>query len=163
MSGTRSRWVAGGVLAATFLAGAVVGAAGYRVLDSPEASAAPERPPERTAGGERRRDSAGEDRGRRDRGPTSEMLEILRRDVGITASQEKRVRAILERREERAHEVFEGVRERFHRWMDTTVTRIQAVLDEEQAVEFERRLEARMEERRRRRHGEDRDEDAPRP
>jgi len=81
------------------------------------------------------------------------MLEILREDVGISPRQEERVRAVLEEREERAHEVFEGVRERFHRWMDTTVARVKEVLDEEQAAEFERRLEERLDERRRQHTG----------
>lgn len=153
MTAARSRLVAAAVLGAVFLSGAVVGAAAYRYLGSDEASATAVRGDD----GERREedrphpDSAREEG--RDRGPTSEMLEILREDVGISDSQEKRVRAVLEEREERAHEVFEGVRERFHRWMDTTVARVKEVLDEEQAAEFERRLEERLEERRRRRGG----------
>ena len=164
MTGGRSRLVAAAVLAAVFLSGAVVGAATYRYLGSAEAA--------RTADS-----GADRDRGRRDvprgdsareggepqRGPTSAMLEILREDVEISPEQEERVRAILEQREERAHEVFEGVRERFHRWMDTTVARVREVLDEEQAAEFERRLEERIEERRRRRAGEEPDSARGRP
>lgn len=148
MTGGRSRLVAAAVLAAVFLAGAVVGAAAYRYLGSAEATPTAER--DRGERGAAHRDSAGKREGR-DRGPTSAMLEILREDVEISPRQEERVRAVLEEREERAHQVFEGVRERFHRWMDTTVARVKEVLDEEQAAEFERRLEERLDERRRRR------------
>lgn len=150
----RSRLVAAAVLASVFLAGAVVGAATHRFLGSTEASASSVRTEEPERAGERpeRPDSARERR-ERDGGPTSAMLEILRDDVGISEGQEERVRAVLERREERAHEVFEGVRERFHRWMDTTVARVKEELDEEQAADFERRLEELMEERRRDRRG----------
>lgn len=147
MSGGRPWPVAAAVLAATFLAGVAVGAAGYRFAgpDGADAAAGP------TAGEEAPRRGERPDRdGRRgrDHGPTSEMLELLREDVGISDGQEEEIRAILERREDRAREVFEGVRERFHRWMDTTVARVKTVLDEEQAAEFERRLEERLEERR---------------
>lgn len=159
MTGGRSRLVAAAVLGAVFLAGAVVGAAAYRYLGSAEAAPSAER--DRGQRAAVRGDSArgGEER---DRGPTSAMLEILREDVEISARQEERVRAVLEEREERAHEVFEGVRERFHRWMDTTVARVKEVLDEEQAAEFERRLEERLEERRRHRAGDGSDTDSAR-
>lgn len=154
MIGGRSRLVAAAVLAAVFLAGSVVGAATYRYLGSTEAAPSSARAPGPAAGGDShaRRDSP-RDRRDRDGGPTSAMLEILRDDVGISERQEERIRAVLERREERAHEVFEGVRERFHRWMDTTVARVQEELDEEQAAEFERRLEELIEERRQGRRG----------
>lgn len=146
----RSRLVAAAVLASVFLAGAVVGAATYRILGSTEASAPSVRTEDPAGEGERpeRRDSA-RDRSDRDARPTSAMLEILVEDVGISDGQEERVRAVLERREERAREVFEGVRERFHRWMDTTVARVKEELDGEQAAEFERRLDELIEERRR--------------
>lgn len=140
IAGGRSRLLAGAVLAAVFLAGAVVGAAAYRYFEAGEAAAAV------------REDAGSGTRGGppdRDDGPTSAMLEILREDVGVSDRQEERVRSILERREERAQEVFEGVRRRFHRWMDTTVARVKEVLDEEQAAAFDRRLKERIEERRR--------------
>lgn len=159
MTGGRSRLVAAAVLGAVFLAGAVVGAAAYRYLGSAEAASTAER--DRGQRAAVRGDSAREGE-ERDRGPTSAMLEILREDVEISARQEERVRAVLEEREERAHEVFEGVRERFHRWMDTTVARVEEVLDEEQAAEFERRLEERLEERRRHRTGDGSDTDSAR-
>lgn len=154
MIGGRSRLVAAAVLGAVFLSGAVVGAAAYRYLGTAEATPTSAAGPDRDGG---RADSAHGDSARereeRERGPTSAMLEILREDVEVSPRQEERVRAVLEEREERAHEVFEGVRERFHRWMDTTVARVKDVLDEEQAAEFERRLEERLDERRRRRSG----------
>lgn len=149
MTGGRSRLVAAAVLAAVFLSGAVVGAAAYRYLGSAEEAPTSAAGPDRD--GERRASVHGDSARERERGPTSAMLEILREDVEISPRQEERVRAVLEEREERAHEVFEGVRERFHRWMDTTVARVKDVLDEEQAAEFERRLEERLDERRRRR------------
>lgn len=163
MTGGRSRLVAAAVLGAVFLAGAVVGAAAYRYLGSAEAAPTATRGPDRDRGQRAavRGDSAREGE-ERDRGPTSAMLEILREDVEISPRQEERVREVLEEREERAHEVFEGVRERFHRWMDTTVARVKEVLDEEQAAEFERRLEERLEERRRHRAGDGSDTDSAR-
>lgn len=152
MTPGRSRLVAAAVLGAAFLSGAVVGAAAYRYLGSEETAATAVRDSGRApAETDRRRGDSARESGDRDRGPTSAMLEILREEVGISDRQEKEVRAVLEGREERAHQVFEGVRERFHRWMDTTVARVKEVLDEEQAAEFERRLEERLEERRRRR------------
>ena len=154
MTGGRSRLVAAAVLAAVFVAGAVVGAAAYRFLGSGEASASAVRGPERERGEATRAEhGSGEERDGRERGPTSALLEILREDIGISGRQEEEVRAVLDRREERAREVFEGVRERFHRWMDTTVARVTEVLDEDQAAEFERLLEERMEERRREHRG----------
>ncbi len=150
--------MAAAVLGAVFLSGAVVGAAAYRYLESADAAPRAEAGPDR---GQDQRDVRHGDSLRegeeRDRGPTSAILEILREDVEITARQEERVRTVLENREDRAHEVFEGVRERFHRWMDTTVARVKEVLDDEQAAEFERVLEQRLEERRRQHAGEEAD------
>lgn len=161
MTGGRSRLVAAAVLGAVFLSGAVVGAAAYRYLGPDDAAPGAEVGADRDRaqrggrhGGSAREGEEGEER---ERGPTSAMLEILREDVEITPRQEERVRTVLEEREDRAHEVFEGVRERFHRWMDTTVARVKEVLDEEQAAEFERLLEQRLEERRRQRAGEEAD------
>ena len=152
MTAGRSRLVAAAVLGATFLAGAVVGAAAYRHLGSAESTAAA-RGSDPAPSADDGRSGPARDRESRERGPTSAILEILREDVGISDRQEEEVRAVLERREERAREVFEGVRDRFHRWMDTTVARVSLVLDRDQADEFERLLEERMEERRRERRG----------
>lgn len=147
-----NRALAGLVVAAVFLAGALTGAAAYRILGSPET--APSEPaPVREDEADRREDARRGDRdraGERERrGPVYALSRILHEELDLTPRQERRVEEILEDRRRSAETVFDEMRSRFRGHLDSTTSEVKGALTEEQADEFERLLERMKEERRR--------------
>ena len=135
---SRSRMVGFGLLVATFVVGALTGAAVDRVLAADE----PDRRP----------------RAERDDDDDRRRSYVIDR-VEMAPGQRSSIDAILERRSERMRAVWQEVEPRLDAITDSARTEIMQVLTPEQRAEYERQLDAR----RSRRQGRDRDGDARPP
>lgn len=132
---SRTRLVGFGLLVATFLVGALSGAAVDRVLGAEEPDTAPRR--ERDDDDDRRR---------------SYVIDRIE----MAPEQRASIDAILERRSERMRAVWHEVEPRLDAITDSARTEIFQVLTPEQQAEYERKLEAR-----RSRRGDRRDRPPP--
>ena len=119
----RARLVGFGLLAVTFLAGALAGAAIDRVLVEADDS------------------SRVEERDRDDRGEEGRSYVIDR--VEMSDSQRTAIDSILERRVRRMRSVWKEVEPRLDAITDSARAEIMAVLTPEQRAEYEERLERR--------------------
>lgn len=148
------------VLLGVFLAGVVSGAAALHLMAPDVASArdADEGPGEAA---ERDHDA---DRRRGPDGGGFAISRLLHEELELTAEQEARVDSILDRREDRAHELFGQMRSLMRSQFDSTVSDVEAVLTPDQAQRFERLL-AQMKERweKERREGRDGGDRTPGP
>ena len=149
--GGRARWVSLGLLAATFVVGALSGAAVDRVLVSAPADDGPS-----SSRTERERERDDDDRDRRPR--------YVIHQVQMTADQRTSIDSILDfwsdelraRRSEEREQWGQIVRT----LTDSTLVSIKSVLSAEQQAEYDRLLEERRKEfMERRRDDEDRDRD----
>lgn len=167
----RNTLVTGAVLVAVFLAGGLVGAAVASTMTSaadagaeaardarPE-SDAPDGSPAEAGNGERRRDGGGDDDGRR-RGPDYAVSRLLHEELDLNPDQERRVDAVLERRRERAHEIFDETKARLRSQFDSTIDEIETVLTDAQATRFDTLLQQLKE---RKGWTEDEHDDGPAP
>lgn len=160
----RDTLLTAGVLLAVFLAGGLVGAAvATTVVSADEAAARAAAGRESAASGQRAADRgdgvhAGEARGEeregpdgkregRRRGPAFAVSRLLHEELDLDAGQERRVDAVLERRRERAHEIFDDAKSRLHSQFDSTIDELEEVLTGRQAARFDTLLE-RLKERR---------------
>lgn len=149
----RRRALTGLVVVAVFLAGAVTGAAVFRMTAGPDDSRA-EAALETTAGpgdvqarpDQRRGGSGGPERGGGDGDPTYMFGQLLEDELELSAEQRSEVQSILERREEQARELFIESRNRFEEHLEEAVAEIESVLTEEQTQEFRELIES-LEER----------------
>lgn len=176
----RNTLVTGAVLVAVFLAGGLVGAAVASTMtsaadagaeaaardarperDPPDASSADtlDGPPADAGNGERRRHGGG-DGDRRRRGPDYAVSRLLHEELDLDPDQERRVDAVLERRRERAHEIFDETKARLHSQFDSTIDEIETVLTDAQAARFDTLLQQLKE---RKGWTEDEHEDEPDP
>lgn len=124
------------VLLGVFLAGAVSGAAALHLVAPDRASA------RAAAGGPVVTDERGADADHR-RGPDGggfAISRLLHDELELTPEQEGRVDSILERREERAHELFGQMRSVMRSQFDSTVNEVEEVLTPDQARRFEQML-----------------------
>lgn len=143
----RNTLVTAAVLLTVFLAGALVGAAVASSVsagepDGPRAAAADDRSPERRPGpasDERHRKERrdGDDDHDRRRGPDYAVSRLLHEQLDLTSEQERRVEAILEKRRERAHEIFDATKSRMRAQFDSAVTELEGVLTDAQAARFD--------------------------
>lgn len=131
---SRTRLVGFGLLVATFLVGALSGAAVDRVLGAEEPESAPR--PERNGDDERRRSY------------------VIDR-VEMAPEQRASIDAILKRRSERMRAVWHEVEPRLDAITDSARMEIFQVLTPEQQAAYERKLEARRSRRGDRSEGED--------
>jgi len=118
---------------------------------------------DRPAAGEttpRGADGGGEEEDHRDRGPVYALSRLLHEELDLTEEQERRVEAILERRRERAEQLFQEMRERFRAELAATVEELKGPLTAEQAAEFQRLIDE-MRERWRKGDEERESRDAP--
>ena len=128
----RTRLVGFGLLVATFLVGALAGAAVDRVLSADE-------PDGRT---------------RAEREDGDRRSYVIDR-VEMTAEQRASIDAILERRSERMRAVWHEAEPRLDAITDSARAEIMQVLDPEQRAQYEQKLEERRARREKRRRGED--------
>jgi uncharacterized membrane protein len=153
----RNTLVTAAVLVAVFLAGALVGAAVASTMTSAadagaEAAArggAADGPERDGRSGRRGGSGDGEhDRdGDRRRGPDYAVSRLLHEELDLDADQERRVEAVLERRRERAHEIFGETKARLRSQFDSTIDEIEGILTDPQAARFDTLLD-RLKERR---------------
>lgn len=156
----RNTLVTAAVLVAVFLAGALVGAAVASTMtsaadagDDAVRDAAAERPRRDgpAGGGDDAGDGESDGDGSRDderrRGPDYAVSRLLHEELDLDADQERRVEAVLERRRERAHEIFDETKARLRIQFDSTIDEIEAVLTDAQAARFDTLLR-RLKERR---------------
>lgn len=169
----RNALVTAAVLLTVFLAGALVGAAVASSVGSagepPDGAAAREHreegPGDRAGGAdgpdgeERGRAEDEEDRTERRRGPDFAVSRLLHEEMDLSADQERRVEAILEKRRERVHEIFDETKSRLKSQFDSAVTEIEEVLTQPQAARFDTLLQQLKE---RRGWTDDRDDASPR-
>jgi hypothetical protein len=126
-TGRRTRLLAGGVLLATFVAGALVGIASQRLLSADEPEAADARRP-RVRPGEMF-------------GPDG----VLTRRLDLTEAQRREIEALLEADRCKADSMFREIRPRLRARYDSTTAGIRAVLDPGQQEEFDRYRRERRE------------------
>ena len=125
--GKKARLIGTALLVVTFVAGALAGAAAMRVVsaEGPEDGHEDDRP--------------------KFGGPRGFMLdEHIADEVGLSTEQRERVRAILEKRDREAKEMWESIEPRFHEFGRTVRTEIGAVLTPSQ----QKKLDAAIGERR---------------
>lgn len=156
----RNTLVTAAVLVAVFLAGALVGAAVASTMTSaadagaeaaardgaaagPDGDARGGRPGD-SVDGEHGRDGARDDDRRR--GPDYAVSRLLHEELDLDADQERRVEAVLERRRERAHEIFDETKARLRSQFDSTIDEIEEILTDAQAARFDTLLD-RLKER----------------
>jgi Spy/CpxP family protein refolding chaperone len=137
-TGRRARLLAGGVLVATFVAGALVGVASQRLLNADEPEAAEVR------------------RSRIRPGQMFGPDGVLTRRLELTDAQRREIEALLESDRRKTDSMFREIRPRLRARYDSTTAGIRAVLDPEQQEEFDRyRRERRERMRIRIRHDEE--------
>lgn len=139
------------VLMGVFLAGVVSGAAALHLVAPDTASA-------RDAA---RRSLEADDRDAdRRRGPDGggfAISRLLYEELELSAEQEARIDSILDRREERAHELFGQMRAVMRSQFDSTVSEVEEILTPDQTERFERLLAEMRERWRKEREVHDRD------
>lgn len=143
MSGSRTRVAA--LLLLVFAAGSAAGVAADRLSLLPGTARAEEAATERDEDGDR------------DRRPTT--IERFADDLGLTADQRARIEEILEEFRGDVKSLRSEFRPRWHALLDTTRTRIETVLTDEQVVQYRALLERKREERRDDRRDDDREHD----
>ena len=134
----KTRLLASGLLAVTFVVGALVGAAGERVLTAREAT-----PVQQDA-----KPKDDKDESAKRRGPRSIFLEPGVFDqIGATAEQRADIQKILERREQGARAIWSEFEPRMHAMMDSTRGEIRARLTEEQRQQLDALIKEKREQR----------------
>jgi Spy/CpxP family protein refolding chaperone len=125
--GLAGSWGAAVLLLVVFVSGALVGAAGMRVLDG--------RDP-----GDRVEDvplgNRGDRRPRPPRVPGGRFMEALGERLDLTDAQQEEIETILEGRQRQAQRVFESIGPRMRASIDSMEAEIRAVLTEEQQAAY---------------------------
>ena len=132
----RTRLLASGLLAITFAAGALVGAAGDRLLATEQKPALD--PVDSVA----RQEPKSE---RKERPPRGSMLldpKVLE-ELGTTAEQRARIHAILERRDQDAKHIFEKIKPELDAMMKASREEIRAQLTAEQVKKLDQLIQER--------------------
>ena len=162
ISGSRSAWIAAGILVAVFGAGALAGAAVIE-LQHPDRSV--ERDADALDGREDRgrRDARDGENRRRERptrsGQSDRFVRFLKGRLDLTEDQERHIREVLVRNEQTAHELYESIRPSLEAGVEQAREEIRSILDEGQLERFNKFM---SDERRRRRRGSG-DRDGARP
>jgi hypothetical protein len=145
----RTRLLASGLLAVTFAVGALVGAAGERLIAARE----PSREQEQTA---RTAEERNRGRGASARGGSIFLEPGVFDQIGATPAQRKTIQDILAHREQGAKSIWREFEPRMEAMMDSTRGEIRAQLTQEQQTKLDqiiRERRARMKEQRGHRDG----------
>lgn len=132
----RTRLLASGLLAITFVAGALVGAAGDRLLTAETQEEQPTAPPQTEQQRER------EPAKRNSRGSILLDPKVLE-ELGTTADQRAKINAILERRDQEAKRIYEKMEPEMVAMMKQTREEIRAQLTADQLKRLDQLIDER--------------------